>query len=350
MNEFKYSQHKINDILINFIKQKTETNTNNSSNLFRMLNYSISGGKRLRPIIAMSVSNFIIVNKSKVNDISNPSIIKEENEMLNAIVLFVEFLHCASLILDDLPCMDNDSIRRGKPTFHVEYGVKNAFVVANFMISQVSGELMRQIVINKKLSSNIIHLMIKEMYDNNLLTSIGQIIDLENFNQVGTKFMIKMQAKISTNIFFREMLKSYCEKHKMKYESTLKNLLWLNMKTFPLFYLSFLLPYLAFSKQEVITMTLYKIEHIAICFSIMFQMSDDFEDYENDKNTNKIDSHVKIFKYQQLKDMYKTCKTHFLDFSKDIFSKKNKPPELFVHFVDLLNKKIELYDNGTDFE
>ena len=69
------------------------------------------------------------------------------------------------------------------------------------MISQVSGELMRQIVLNKQLSSNMVHLMIKEMYDNNLLTSIGQIIDLENFNQVGTRFMIRMQPKISTNIF-----------------------------------------------------------------------------------------------------------------------------------------------------
>ena len=346
MDEFIHSQHKINEILINFIKQKTETNK--SHDLYEMLNYSIEGGKRLRPIIAMCISNFIILNKSRANEISNNLIIKEENEMLNAIVVFVEFLHCVSLILDDLPCMDNDSMRRGKPTFHIKYGVKNAFVVGNFMISQVSGELMRQIVINKQLSSNMVHLMIKEMYDNNLLTSIGQIIDLENFNQVGTRFMIRMQAKISTNIFFSKMLKSYCKKHKMKYESTLKNLLWLNMKTFPLFYLSFLLPYLAFSKQEeVITMTLYKIEHIAICFSIMFQMSDDFEDYENDKNTNKIDSHVKIFKYQQLKDMYKSCKTHFLDFSKDIFSSKNRPPQLFLHFVDLLNKKIELYDNGT---
>jgi len=123
------------------------------------------------------------------------------------------------------------------------------------------------------------------------------------------------------------------------------------MKTFPLFYLSFLLPYLAFANNErVDSTTLFKIEHIAICFSIMFQMSDDFEDYEKDKMTDRIDSHIKIFKLYQLKDMYKTCRIQFLDCTKDVFGINKKPPKLLSYFVEILNKKIELYDNGTDFE
>ena len=147
------------------------------------------------------------------------------------------------------------------------------------------------------------------------------------------------------------MIKNYCKKHSMRRDITIKNLLWLSMKTFPLFYLSFLLPYLAFAKSEnIYSTTLYKIEHLAICFSIMFQMSDDFEDFEKDKLTNKIDSHLKILKFHQLKDLYKICKTDFLNLTKEIFSFNKKPPNLFVHFVELLNKKIELYDNGADFE
>jgi geranylgeranyl pyrophosphate synthase len=348
MEEFKHSQTKINNILSKFIELKSESLSNS---LKEMLVYAIEGGKRLRPIIALSISNFIISSRSSNMDISKTSLIIEEQDMLNSIAIFVELLHGASLILDDLPCMDNDSMRRGKPTFHIKYGVKNAFVVSNFMISHASGVLMKQIVTNKELHSNMVHLMIKEMYDNNLLTSLGQIIDLQNYQTIGTNFITKMQLKISTNLFFGEMITKYCEKHNMRKDITIKNLLWLNMKTFPLFYLSFLLPYLAFAKSDnIYSNTLFKIEYLAICFSIMFQMSDDFEDFEKDKLTNKIDSHLKILKFYQLKDLYKICKTDFLNLTKEIFSFNKKPPNLFLHFVELLNKKIELYDNGADFE
>jgi farnesyl diphosphate synthase len=42
----------------------------------------------------------------------------------------VELIHAYSLVHDDLPCMDNDVLRRGKPTVHVRFGVAQAMLAA----------------------------------------------------------------------------------------------------------------------------------------------------------------------------------------------------------------------------
>ena len=68
---------------------------NEDIELKKMLTYSLDGGKRLRSIIALYIfENF--------------------NKKYDNIVIAIELLHTASLILDDLPCMDNDSYRRNK--------------------------------------------------------------------------------------------------------------------------------------------------------------------------------------------------------------------------------------------
>lgn len=66
--------------------------------------YTLQNGKRLRPIITISLINKSILDKN-----------------LNAYLdcaLAIEFIHNASLIIDDLPCMDNDDLRRDEPTLH----------------------------------------------------------------------------------------------------------------------------------------------------------------------------------------------------------------------------------------
>ena len=64
---------------------------------------------------------------------------------LFSIPLFLRVLHSASLILDDLPCMDNDELRRGIPTFHKKYNIKMAYVISNFMIGKACNKLVKEI-------------------------------------------------------------------------------------------------------------------------------------------------------------------------------------------------------------
>ena len=92
---------KIDQFLIKFIKKQKQ------SMLVKPMKYGvISGGKKIR--------STIILDAGKMYNIS-------ENKLLN-ICAAVECIHSYSLIHDDLPCMDNDSIRRGKPATHIKFG------------------------------------------------------------------------------------------------------------------------------------------------------------------------------------------------------------------------------------
>jgi len=77
----------------------------------------LSGGKRLRPIIVMMVADALGHNLS-----------------VEPAALAVEFLHTASLIADDLPCMDNDDERRDKPSLHKTYGESVALLSSYSLI------------------------------------------------------------------------------------------------------------------------------------------------------------------------------------------------------------------------
>ena len=75
--------------------------------LFEAMRYSLlAGGKRIRPIIVLKFAEAVGGNR----------------EAAMPFACAVEMLHTYSLIHDDLPCMDNDVLRRGKPTNHIVYG------------------------------------------------------------------------------------------------------------------------------------------------------------------------------------------------------------------------------------
>jgi farnesyl diphosphate synthase len=75
----------------------------------------LDGGKRLRPLLALAVSEAVG---------GNP-----EAAMRAACSL--ELIHAYSLVHDDMPCMDNDVLRRGKPTVHVAYGEAQALLAGD---------------------------------------------------------------------------------------------------------------------------------------------------------------------------------------------------------------------------
>ena len=92
----------------------------NINKINSILNDTFRGGKRLRPIIS-----FIIFNKLKEKINSNLLNNYSEKEILD-LCLSTEIIHNISLILDDLPCMDNDNFRRDKETIHYKYGCHSA--------------------------------------------------------------------------------------------------------------------------------------------------------------------------------------------------------------------------------
>jgi geranylgeranyl diphosphate synthase type II len=84
------------------------------SSIHRAMRHStFAGGKRLRPVLAMEAARMIHARKTLGSDL--PSGVED----LGAAI---EMLHTYSLIHDDLPALDNDDLRRGKPTCHVAFG------------------------------------------------------------------------------------------------------------------------------------------------------------------------------------------------------------------------------------
>lgn len=76
-------------------------------NLHKAMRYSVfAGGKRLRPILA----------------IASYEAVGGKDKKILPVACALEMIHTYSLIHDDLPCMDNDDLRRGKPTLHKVYG------------------------------------------------------------------------------------------------------------------------------------------------------------------------------------------------------------------------------------
>jgi len=112
--KFNKNAKKIDKFLLNFIKNQKK------SLLVSPMKYGvISGGKKIRSTIILDTGKLFKI---------------EEKKLIN-ICAAVECIHSYSLIHDDLPCMDNDSMRRGKPSTHKKYGEATAVLAGNSLLT-----------------------------------------------------------------------------------------------------------------------------------------------------------------------------------------------------------------------
>jgi len=171
---------KIDQFLIRFLKKQQ------SSLLVKPMKYGvISGGKKIR--------STIIFDAGKIFNIS-------EKQLIN-ICAAVECIHSYSLIHDDLPCMDNDTIRRGKPATHIKFGEASAVLAGSSLLT-----LAFEIIADKKYSLNpkAKNEIIKFLSSCSGHTGIagGQELDLKFENKKkGINQIIDMQKKKTGKLF-----------------------------------------------------------------------------------------------------------------------------------------------------
>lgn len=97
--------------------------------LHAAMRYSLqAGGKRLRPILALATAD---VFKTRASD-SGP--IVPANDAL-PVAVALECIHTYSLVHDDLPCMDNDDLRRGQPTCHKQFDEATALLAGDALLT-----------------------------------------------------------------------------------------------------------------------------------------------------------------------------------------------------------------------
>lgn len=91
------------------------------SEVCRAARYSLlGGGKRIRGVLALSICEMLGGNA----------------QAAESFAAAVEMLHCYSLIHDDLPCMDNDDLRRGRPSCHKAFGETTALLAGDVLLTE----------------------------------------------------------------------------------------------------------------------------------------------------------------------------------------------------------------------
>ncbi len=129
MTKLKKNAKKIDKFLLSFLKKQKRTL------LLNPMKYGlISGGKKIRSTIILDTGKIFKIKQKKLLDICAA----------------VECIHSYSLIHDDLPCMDDDSIRRGKLSTHKKFGEATAVLAGNSLLT-----LAFEIISNKKNSLSL---------------------------------------------------------------------------------------------------------------------------------------------------------------------------------------------------
>ena len=171
---------KIDSFLKNYFKKQKKTL------LVEPMKYStLAGGKKIR--------SSIIINTGKLFNINIDKLVN--------VCAAVECIHSYSLIHDDLPCMDNDKIRRGKASTHVKFGESTAVLAGNSLLT-LAFELItdNKYLIKHKIKAELV----KELAVCSGHTGIagGQELDL-NFEKKKKNFkqIIDMQRKKTGKLF-----------------------------------------------------------------------------------------------------------------------------------------------------
>ncbi len=113
----KQSQTHIDTVLADFLPSPKQI----PSHLHEAMHYAVvDGGKRVRPLLVYAAGHLFDAGF----------------EELTRAACAVEMIHAFSLVHDDMPCMDNDALRRGKPTVHVKYGKATALLVGDALQAQ----------------------------------------------------------------------------------------------------------------------------------------------------------------------------------------------------------------------
>ena len=179
-NKLNKISKDINIFLKKFIKKQKKTN------LISSMKYGLfPGGKKIRSKILLDIGSLFNVNY----------------KTLITIGAAVECIHAYSLIHDDLPCMDNDNLRRGKLSTHIKFGESTAILAGNSLLT-MSFEILSdpKLMITDKIKVNLIK-KLSECSGHSGIAG-GQYLDLNFENKkISQKKITDMEIKKTGKLF-----------------------------------------------------------------------------------------------------------------------------------------------------
>ena len=161
-------------------------NKQKNSKLIPAMNYGLfPGGKKIRSKILIDIGSLMSI----------------DYKILIAVGASVECIHAYSLIHDDLPCMDNDKMRRGKPSTHIKFGESTAVLAGNSLLTMAFEILTNSsLKLNERIKINLIKKLSE--CSGHLGIAGGQYLDLNyEKKKISKKKIIEMEIKKTGKLF-----------------------------------------------------------------------------------------------------------------------------------------------------
>ena len=252
-------------------------------------------GKRLRPALSFLVSEMLEVSK----------------QSLESFAVAIEHVHTATLIHDDLPAMDNDSLRRGMPTCHIAYGEHTAILAGDMLISRAFLLISK----DERIKAHEKVFLIELLSDAIVKVCYGQQLDLE----------AEKSAFSNITVTPEEAKKALETRHRLK--------------TGALLQASVLAPLAFKSVSEQEKSALYEFSD---CLGLLYQVTDDVLDVTQDSKTLGKDAgsdarqgtptYVSVYGLEQAKEL----SARYAKQAKDSLSPFCSRNEMLKDFIDFL--------------
>lgn len=215
----------------------------------------LNGGKRFRPALVLMIAETLGLNRDVMH-----------------VALAVEYFHTASLIADDLPCMDNDDMRRNKPSVHKVYGEAVA-LLSSYVLISAGYERLAKAAEHLKLSGvdnsdRLCVLALQNVSSNTGIqgTTGGQFLDMYSLNYS----LVAVEE-----VIYR--------------------------KTVSLFEISFVLGWL-FGGGNIDQIE--QVKKAAYHFGMAFQIADDYDDAEEDAMNKRLMNMVSVVGEEKGKNLF----------------------------------------------
>ena len=136
--------------------------TKNQTIIDKSISYALSNpGKRIRPTLVFLVGDFLGIETSRLESIAGA----------------IELIHTYSLVHDDLPCMDDDDLRRGKPTLHKKFNESTAVLAGDALQTLAFNLILDDINLNISEKHDLLSDLAKRIGPEGMV--LGQNLDIE---------------------------------------------------------------------------------------------------------------------------------------------------------------------------
>ena len=183
MSSFKKQIPKFKKSIDDHLKIILSQSDQSCEELCQAMEYSVmNGGKRIRPMMMLASAIAIDI----------------DTQLVIPFATAIELLHSFSLIHDDLPCMDDDDLRRGQPSLHKKYNEATAVLAGDAMQSMALEMLLDNQYFTEKQNNLLAKMLLETIGSKGMI--LGQALDIEYESREANESEILLMCELKTGV------------------------------------------------------------------------------------------------------------------------------------------------------